>query len=343
MSFNLHRSLNATRVRVFFVLILLLGGCSTFMHKNTAQLMSGMAEKYTVPYTMASHDLALACSMSEAFSAFFLSLRELINDENTLPILFWMMSGQCDAEKAWAEELRYLRSVYMEDTAGARDALFSEKRLLMQAATRYWRAYQEAEQYFQVDIGQDCPSFRNEFEQLAWLMAMLSGVQAVYYDNRAERLLAVPLDIANKAGRAAMCVEGQQWWGVPIALHAAVQMTLAQQDQVERSAAALKQAGMIGVEQGVRLALVLEAQVYLNRGNTEAVRRIIASFFMMTPKKLNVRWALFDKVAQLQMQMLSDRLWTEATGSRTPPGMFGRFWDETEQNQIDAVDIEELL
>ena len=47
-------------------------------------------------------------------------------------------------------------------------------------------------------------------------------------------------------------------------------------------------------------------------------------------------------MAALQMQAISDRLWTEATGKRTPLGKAGSFWDDPAK-VLDSIDIDDLL
>jgi len=39
---------------------------------------------------------------------------------------------------------------------------------------------------------------------------------------------------------------------------------------------------------------------------------------------------------------VSDRLWTEATGSRTPVGGLGTFWDDAPK-AVPSFDIDDLL
>jgi hypothetical protein len=48
----------------------------------------------------------------------------------------------------------------------------------------------------------------------------------------------------------------------------------------------------------------------------------------------NPNFLFLDKVATIQLQAVSDILWTEATGKRTPIGGLGTFWDVREQKKI---------
>ena len=56
----------------------------------------------------------------------------------------------------------------------------------------------------------------------------------------------------------------------------------------------------------------------------------------------NQTYKILNKVATLQIQAISDRLWTEATGKRTPMGKLGTFWDDRNE-AIDTIDIGDVL
>ena len=51
--------------------------------------------------------------------------------------------------------------------------------------------------------------------------------------------------------------------------------------------------------------------------------------------------ALLDQLAYGQIKALSDRIWTEKAGHRTPIGEFGTFGeDETEEDADDLLDLD---
>ena len=58
---------------------------------------------------------------------------------------------------------------------------------------------------------------------------------------------------------------------------------------------------------------------------------------------VNPDFRLIDKMAFQIIQNVSDRYWTEKTGSRTPPGSLGKFWDDKPAQQEDGVQIDDLL
>jgi len=45
---------------------------------------------------------------------------------------------------------------------------------------------------------------------------------------------------------------------------------------------------------------------------------------------------LLDEIAAQQLQAISDRLWTEAKGSRTPFNGLGSFWDDAVPTQDES-------
>ena len=56
----------------------------------------------------------------------------------------------------------------------------------------------------------------------------------------------------------------------------------------------------------------------------------------------NKEYRMLDVVATQQVLAVSDRLWTEGTGSRTPVGGLGTFWDDKSPAE-EALDIDDLL
>ncbi len=51
---------------------------------------------------------------------------------------------------------------------------------------------------------------------------------------------------------------------------------------------------------------------------------------------------LLDEFTALQLQAISDRLWTEATGKRTPISGLGTFWDDPKK-AVDTINIDDML
>ncbi len=47
-------------------------------------------------------------------------------------------------------------------------------------------------------------------------------------------------------------------------------------------------------------------------------------------------------MTRLQLRAISDRLWTAETGSRTPIGKLGTFWDDP-KDAVEMIEISDLL
>jgi len=57
----------------------------------------------------------------------------------------------------------------------------------------------------------------------------------------------------------------------------------------------------------------------------------------------NDDYRMLDVVATKMLLNLSDRMWTEATGARTPLGGLGTFWDDAKPASKLSIDIDDLL
>ncbi len=172
----------------------------------------------------------------------------------------------------------------------------------------------------------------------------MNGVQAMFSDIAAEGAAGVPLDIPAKAARGSRCIGNEKWWGVPMAMRAAIWTAIPSTkpkgaDPYERLEAAVR----IGNRVGVRLTQVLQLQIYLGKGDMEKVKAIIRDHVESKEEVgPNPRLQVLDKVATMQIQAVSDRLWTEATGHRTPIGGLGTFWDDPEE-EVESLDLDAIL
>ena len=305
--------------------------------------MIGFAEDQGVPYMLATDDVGLGCAMSEAFTPFLLSFSRVTTPPDQLAIMFYLMAGNCSEIRAWEEELRYLRSIHAKNALEAEDARIAQQRFLNQAARRQLTGYQYLASAI-AEPGTDCPDFDSDNEQLYWMIGLLDGIQAIMNDVASGGSADVPLDIAAKVGRGAACLDNEKWWGLPNAIQAAIWITIPGNKPVDRDPVkVMEQAIQTGLQQGMRITQVLAAQVYLGQGDTTRVKTIIrnhAKEKAQTPG--NQAFKILDEVATVQLQAISDRLWTEATGKRTPMGGLGTFWDDP-GNAVDTIDINDML
>ena len=323
-------------------LSVMLNACS-LAYKGTGKVMIGYAEEQGVPYMLAAEDVSMKCAMVESFTPFLLSFSQVTRSPDQLAILFYLMAGNCTEFKAWEEELRYLRAVQTKNPAEAKDARISQQRLLAQAASRQLTGYQYLGKAY-AEPGGKCPEFSTDQDELYWLVGLLDGMQAIINDIASAGRVAVPMDIAAKVGRGAACLDNEKWWGTPSAIQAAIWMTIpGGQPKDKNPEQILKQSVQMGLQQGIRIPQVLAAQVYLGKGNIAEVKQIIRNHAgLMRQTALSDQFKSLNEVANLQIRAISDRLWTEATGARTPIGKIGHFWDDADQ-VVETVDIDELL
>jgi len=319
----------------------ILNGCS-LVYKGTGNVMITYAEDQGIPYMLAADDISLTCSMVESFTPFLLSFSQVTTPPDQLAILFYLMAGNCTEFKAQEEELRYLRAVYSKNATEAQDARIAQQRLLGLAAKRQYKGYQYLLKAF-VEPSDNCPDLSTKNAELYWMLGLVNGLQAILNDVASGGSANVPMDIAAKVGRGAVCLDNEKWWGLPKAIQAAIWMTVPGKvpDNINPERI-LEQAIQTGLLQGIRTPQLLAAQVYLGQGNIEQVKSVIREYatFKQTPK--SETYQSLNQVSSIQIQAISDRLWTEATGKRTPFGRIGTFWDDPVK-QVDTVDIDEFL
>lgn len=322
--------------------ILMLSACSV-VYKGTGNAMIGYAEEYGVPYILTIDDVAHGCSMVEAFSPFLLSFSEVTASPDQLAILFYLMSGNCTEFKAWDEELRYLRAVYAKNIIEAQDARIAQQRLLGLAAKRQLKGYRFLSSAF-LEPGDECPSFSTDEDELYWLLGLLNGIQAIINDIAAAGTADVPMSIAAKVGRGAACLNNEKWWGIPDAIQAAVWITIPADKPSDKDPVKMLDNSMaIGLQQGIQLSQVLAIQVFLGQGEVDTVKKIIRNQTgKMAQTTAGQKYKILNQVSALQIQAVSDRLWTESTGMRTPMDKIGGFWDDP-KNQIETIEIDDIL
>ncbi len=312
------------------------------MYKGTGNAMISYAEDQGVPYMLAADDVALSCSMVESFTPFLLSFSQVTAPPDQLAILFYLMAGNCTEFKAWEEELRYLRAVYAKNSIEAQDARIAQQRFLGLAARRQLTGYHYLTKAF-VEPGPECPEFSSDNDEFYWLVGLINGIQAIINDIASGGTADVPMDIATKVGRGASCLNNEKWWGAPDAIQAAIWITIPGNRPTDQNPEKILDNSIhMGLEQGIRIPQVIATQVYLGLGQIEQVKNIIRNHDRLKVTAATQTHAILNQVSNLQIQAISDRLWTKATGKRTPLGKLGTFWDDPKK-AVETIDIDELL
>lgn len=331
-----------TRIALLSVALISMSGCS-MIYKTTGWFAYDFTEDYAIPYTMKGDDVGMACAMTEGMTGALLSFTEVAYTPDRQAVSMYMMAGACAEDRAQQEALAYLRAFKSQNIAEAKDARIREKRAFALAASRQYNAYRHMVAEFG-EPGQECPDMSDD-EELFWVLGILAGVQSVMNDVRAQGEVGVPKDIAMKATRGIQCVDNQRWWGVPQAVSSAVGIMLPDGSAKEGNSPwqQMHEASRIASASGVRLAHAVEITVADGSGNQQQLRDAIrrhAASLKTTPS--NPRFKMMDIMAHRQILAVSDRLWTEATGSRTPVGGLGTFWDDAPK-AVPSFDIDDLL
>lgn len=334
-------SFSRLRLALLASLLVVLQGCG-IIYKTTGDVLINYGRAEMVPYLLMDDDVAMGCATGEALTPLLLSFESVGSNPDRLAPLVFTVAATCTESLALEQELRYSRALKEGRVAEAQDARTLQKRYLRVTAQRYHKAYlRTTAQYGEADNGQ-CPRLRTDFDELVWLVGQIAGVQAVLNDGASDASLGVPRDIAAKVERGAACVDNEKWWGVPNGTRAALWSILPMfapegadpWREMDRSV-------RIGFEQGVRLPSALFAIAAHSVGDEQRVRRAIREF-SKNDSHIDQNYAMLDALAEFLITGISDRLWTEATGKRTPFGGLGTFWDDQRSSQP-AFDIDDLL
>lgn len=332
---------NTLRAFAAALMLSLVTGCST-VYTTTAWFAYDFSEDYAMPYVMKTDDTGMGCAMGEAMTPALLAFSEVAYTPDKMATMMFMQAGACAEAQANEEGLAYLRAYKAQNIDEAKDARIRQKRMFAVAAKRQYNAYQHLVAQFG-EPGEECPSLSDD-EEIFWMLGLISGLQAVMSDVRAQGEVGVPKDIAMKSVRGSQCVDSATWWGLPKAMQAAVWTMLPDNAPAGVDPwQALREASETAGRAGVRLAQAVEVTIADSSGDIErlkdAIRRHAESVKNQRPK---AAYRMLDTVAHQQILAVSDRMWTDATGSRTPVGEFGTFWDDPTPAQ-EVLDINDLL
>ena len=326
-----------------------LAGCSSAVYKVTGDTMNNIGQDVMLPYLLTTDDSHIACASGEALTPLLLSFSTVTTPPDELEVLMSMVGGACAGNRAFEHELGFIRYSREKNVTAAQDERIQSKRWHAVAATRYFRGYQALVRALG-EPGEECPMFENEFQQLIWLMGAGLGPQAALSDVQSNMQVGVPFNVAPKAERAAGCLDTEEgnkrWWGLPKGIRAALWtivpgITPQGKDPWQELEAARK----LGMKEGVRFPSALDALVSNNISNTERVRAVIREHARSIKSTAsNKDYRMVDVLARDQLLQMSDRMWMQATGTRTPIGAYGTFWDDKkEEVKLDQNLLNDLL
>ena len=330
-----------------FTASVILNGCGVINHmvyKTTGDVMEGFSRNHTLPFLMESDDLAMGCAMSEATAPLLMSFGRVTNEPDQLAVMLYLSAGGCADEEAREHELAALAALYSMNGNAAEDAMIRQKRAHSVAARRYYTAWQHHNAYYGNPAGGECPDFDDDMDEFIYMAGLLSGLQALNAQIQSTSSIGVPANVGSIAARATSCLDNEKWWGAPMALRATVwAMIPGAQPEGEDAFERLAIADGQGEAAGVRLPHVFHVIAALNKGDEAMVRSVIqdhAESVKSTPA--NEKWRFVDAMATDMIVAVSDRLWVENTGHRTPMGQLGTFWDDPTE-AVETMDLDDLL
>jgi len=202
-------------------------------------------------------------------------------------------------------------------------------------------SYVETE--YRIKYGSKCPQFKKDYHELIYLLGTVAGLQAVVNDIAAEQAVGVSTEIAPKAERALRCISNAKWWGAPTAARAVIWNILPGGAEGKDVWGTFQQSMMIGELQGVRIAHTLYALSALSIDDQPRFRDAVRRFANpIKAFKQNEEFKVVDALSGAIMSNLSDRYWTENTGTRTPVGSLGKFWDDKPTSSGPSINLDDL-
>lgn len=322
---------------VMAVSALTMSGCA-MLQSGTAGVTLNILEEGFTPPALKLADADMVCNFATVNAPLVGAARTYHGDPSLMEATLYTTASFCSDSQAITEELRYMRAVRDKRPDEAQDARIVQKRLLATTAERQYTAYQrmktKLEQKYFFEYGKTCPRFKRDFDELVYLAGTMSGLLAVTNDFQAQQAVGVPTDIAPLAEYAMTCLDNTKWWGVPMAARAAVWSLLPGGSEGKDVKGTFEESMRIGEARGVRLAHVFQAVAAGSSDDQATVRAAIKRFASVQNFKVNEDYRIFDVMAKMQLQNISDRMWTQNTGSRTPFNNLGKFWDEKVKSDI---------
>jgi hypothetical protein len=156
----------------------LLSGCSQVV-KGGAHIALSFSESYIVPPILKIDDAPMACASGEAMTPLILATQGMGADPAKMAVFMYVSAGLCAEERALENELRYLRASRANMIEEAQDARINQKRWAAVAARRQQEAYnrfvERFEKEFKFKIGGTCPTLREDFDKIVYLVGYNVG------------------------------------------------------------------------------------------------------------------------------------------------------------------------
>ncbi|WP_204355894.1 hypothetical protein [Marinobacter bohaiensis] len=314
-------------------LIVSLAGCGTMnnmLYSTTGDVMQGFSREHTMPYLLHTGDLDMACSMSESVQPLLMSFGRVTDDPDQLAVMLNLQAAGCAEDRARSAELASIGALRARQPDQAQDAQIQQKRYYALAAERYFQGWKHFKAHYGEPGTGECPDFDEDLDEFIYLAGLLSGLQALNAEIQSTVPVGVPRNVGSVVARASGCLDNDKWWGAPMALRATVwAMIPGTEPQGENAFERLAASDAIGEADAVRISHVFHALAAWNQGDMAQVRAVIRRHAeAINSQPADPEWVLVDRIATRNILALSDKLWMENTGHRTPVGGLGTFWND---------------
>lgn len=330
---------------LLLLLNVLLNGCG-MIYKSAGNITASYVDANLVPYVMSSTDVPMSCATGTSLNQLMMSFSESGAATEKVGVFQFALAAYCVEDAALEAELDSLRAISDQNASLAKDARIRQQRLLALAAQRQYAAYRNGLTYFGLVTPEQmtnfhCPELGSETDQVAWLLAMLSGLQAVINNMGANSIADIPKDVLKDVIQGSYCIDNERWWYLPQAIRGGLWTIAPALNQVDDPWKLLADAAAKGLHSGVRLANAVHLMTAATNSNEALMRDIIRKFSQAKPNPAAKDYILLDKLALGHARRASDRLWTKHTGSRTPLGGFGTFWDD-KKVEAEGIELDDL-
>lgn len=326
----------------FAVTTSLMTGCATVEGSVTDNVLYLM-EGHVAPEVLKGDDVNIGCTSTVALTPLISGLRGFYGDPILMESIMLSSAAVCSDAEAAEEELRYMRAEREKRSDEALDARIAQKRWLERSARRQYASFERMRKHIErkyfIKYGEKCPEFTREIDELDYLLGTLAGLQAIQNDIAAQQVVGVPTDIAPKAGAAVQCLSNDKWWGAPQAIRAVVWSTVPGASEGKDVKGAFDKAMTLGEQKGVRLAHVMAALAAQSADDKDGLKNVIRRFASEKDFHQNKDYRFLDEISGSIILSLSDKLWTQNTGTRTPVASLGKFWDD----KAPTVDVDNFL
>lgn len=324
---------------------LFLGGCA-LIYRPVGVVLTHYAQDEVVPYALSTSDISMAaCGSGQGLQQLLASFQRLITRPHLDLMDTGMLAAYCSEAKADSAHLRYMRAIYAGNAAQAKDAHIVEQRWQRVTAERRYQAYKDfVAAYGPIGVkGDKCPAFEYKIDAAQYLGGLIVSVQAVLSDIDSGSAVGVPQNIPAEVAVSSTCLNNREWWGVPEAIRAVVWTTVPGTAPTGIDPwAAMQQAVSLGKKTGMPLAATLYAIAAYGAGDHDKEEDAIRQFVAIEGQnKIPKKYKILAAIGRFETVLLSDEIWTKATGSRTPYQGLGTFPDDKAKQP--SVNVNGLL